>query len=91
LELAIFDSLCREVANEAPRLAAVAEALAVVDVASALAELACKRSYVRPRIDDSTILDIRQGRHPVVETMLQSGEFIANDCTLAVNDKRLWI
>jgi DNA mismatch repair protein MutS len=91
LELAIFDSLCLAVKAEAQRIADVAQALATVDVAAALAELAQMQGYVRPRIDESLVLDIRQGRHAVVETMLGQGEFIANDCMLSAGDKRLWI
>jgi DNA mismatch repair protein MutS len=91
LEQSIFDSLCRAAKAETQRIAATAEALATVDVAAALAELTETRGYVRPRIDDSLTLDIQRGRHAVVETMLDQGEFIANDCLLSVPGKRLWI
>jgi DNA mismatch repair protein MutS len=91
LERTIFDTLCRQIKAEAPRIAAAAEALAIIDVAASLAELAESRGYIRPRIDDSLTLSIRKGRHAVVETMLERGQFIANDCLLSGGDKRLWI
>ena len=63
---------------------AAADALAVLDVASALATLAAERDYVRPEIDNSLAFVIEGGRHPVVEQALADAEpFIANDCDLS--------
>jgi DNA mismatch repair protein MutS len=72
----------------------VAAALAAIDVASALCELAEQRRYVRPKIDHSRAFEITGGRHPVVESVLQKkGEsaFIANDCNLSADQHRLWL
>lgn len=94
LELEIFERLCAAVKAEAQRLSAMAEAIARIDVATALAELSVRRDYVRPVVDRSLRLDIEQGRHPVVEAMLaQSGgaPFVANDCRLAGDGKRIWL
>ena len=63
---------------------AAADALAVVDVAVALASLAVERDYVRPEVDGGLAFAITGGRHPVVEQALGSdgGPFVANDCDL---------
>ncbi|MGE0008501.1 MAG: DNA mismatch repair protein MutS [Parvibaculaceae bacterium] len=94
LELEIFERLAAAAKAESPRLSATAEAVATVDVAAALAELAARRNYVRPLVDRSLRIDIEQGRHPVVEAMLaQQAEtpFVANDCRLSGDDKRIWL
>ncbi len=94
LELEIFERLCAAVKAEAKRLSSIAEAIARIDVALSLAELAARRNYVRPLVDRSLRIDIEQGRHPVVEAMLaRSGgaPFVANDCRLAGDDKRIWL
>ncbi len=94
IELEIFDRLVKSVIAESQAISRIAEAAAAVDVASALAELAERRRYVRPRIDESTAFEIRSGRHPVVEAVLQEradASFIANDCDLSTGGKRLWL
>jgi DNA mismatch repair protein MutS len=94
LELGIFDRLCDAVKAQSKRLSAIAEAIARIDVAAALAELSVRRNYVRPLVDRSLRIDIEQGRHPVVEAMLaQSGgaPFVANDCGLAGDGRRVWL
>jgi DNA mismatch repair protein MutS len=91
LEIGIFEACCDRVKSDARGISAVAEALAVLDVAAALAELAASAGYVRPRLVEEPVLHIKQGRHPVVETKVETGRFIANDCSLAGTDKRLLI
>jgi DNA mismatch repair protein MutS len=97
IELALFDDLLREVTVRLEKIALVAKSLARLDVASALADLARQRHYVRPRIDGSTAFDLKGARHPVVETALaERGEpaFVANDCSLgasADDGGRLWL
>src|SRR5262249_34274368 len=82
LELAIFDRLAARVVDAAEDIKAAAEALAAVDVTSALAALAVERSYVRPEVDDSRAFIVAGGRHPVVEQAIarDGGPFVANDC-----------
>ena len=94
LELEIFERLCAAVKTRSQRLSIIAEAVARIDVSSALAELAARRNYVRPIVDRSLRIDIEQGRHPVVEAILaQAGgaSFVANDLTLSGDDKRIWL
>jgi DNA mismatch repair protein MutS len=92
LELELFEQLCRAVLAEADAIAASAQALARLDVAAGLAELAVEQRYCRPEVDDSDAFAIEAGRHPVVERALaDSGErFVANDLVLGRND-RLWL
>src|SRR5260221_2278061 len=93
LELALFEDLVGEVTARGSAIAAAAAALAALDVASGLAELAIAARYVRPEIDDSTEFAVIGGRHPVVEAALASGQsagFIANDCDLKAG-QRLWL
>ena len=84
LEQEIFDELSRAILKEQPALAAIATALADLDVAAALAELAEQQRYTRPGLDDSEAFEISGGRHPVVEQALKEtgGSFIENDCVL---------
>jgi len=93
LEAKFFQDLVDEISECGREIATSAEALARLDVAAALAELAVTRRYSRPLIDDSVAFEITGGRHPVVEAALeqnQDGTFVANDCDLS-EDQRLWL
>ena len=94
IEHDIFNRLVETICTDKSRLSNIAEAIASVDAASSLAELSERRRYVRPRVDDSCAFLIRGGRHPVVEAALQDdakGSFIANDCNLDGDGKRIWL
>ncbi|HMA13489.1 MAG TPA: DNA mismatch repair protein MutS [Kiloniellaceae bacterium] len=85
LELQLVQDLVGEVLQRAEEIGRAARALAALDVATALAELAVGRRWCRPRVDDSAAFHITAGRHPVVEAALaaaQEGSFVANDCRL---------
>ena len=84
LELEAFERLRQACVAEGERLRGFGAALAEIDVAAALAELAVKRSWTRPLVDASLNFEIEGGRHPVVEAALkEAGEpFVANDCDL---------
>ena len=91
VEQELFGDLCRLVLDEAVAIATAAAALARLDVASALAELAVANRYCRPTVDDSLDFAISAGRHPVVEALVPGGAaFVANDCDLA-EAQRLWL
>jgi DNA mismatch repair protein MutS len=91
IELEIFDRLAASITAATVAIKAAADALAVVDVAVALASLAVERDYVRPEVDDGLAFSITGGRHPVVEQALGSdgGPFVANDCDLSAG--RIWL
>ena len=82
LELQLFQILRDQVAQQTPRLLNTAEVLANVDFLASLAELAATRNYVRPILVDEPILDIRDGRHPVLEQVMPPGTFVPNDATM---------
>jgi DNA mismatch repair protein MutS len=85
LELDIFERLCAAVVAASDQIKACAQALAELDAASALAQLAIERDYTRPDVDDSLAFAIEGGRHPIVEQALsQDGTpFVPNDCALS--------
>jgi DNA mismatch repair protein MutS len=92
LEQEIFAALSAQVNARRDLLSKLAEAAAQIDAAAGLAEVAESRRYVRPRVDDSTRFSIVAGRHPVVEAALRddaAGSFVANDCELSGDGKRL--
>jgi DNA mismatch repair protein MutS len=93
VELTLFDELVTDVIARADAICEAAQALALLDVVTGLAELAEERRYCRPVVDDSLEFDIKAGRHPVVEAVLTASEgarFVANDSNLAPDD-RLWL
>jgi DNA mismatch repair protein MutS len=93
LEHALFEALAAEIARAGEAIARAASALAALDVAASLAELAVERRYVRPEVVDGPDFEITGGRHPVVEAALAAGreaDFVPNDCSLAP-EKRLWL
>jgi DNA mismatch repair protein MutS len=92
LELELFAQLSVAVLAQGEIIAKTAHALAAIDVSSALAELAVRNAYARPKVDATAAFAIEGGRHPVVEAALKNrnAEFIANDCDLA-ETSRLWL
>jgi DNA mismatch repair protein MutS len=82
LEARLFGELRTRVAEVMPRLLETAARLAELDVLAAFARLAERRGYVRPEVHTGFLLEIRGGRHPVVETMMPREEFIPNDLVL---------
>jgi DNA mismatch repair protein MutS len=93
VELRLFDNLVGEVNGRAEEIALAARAMADLDVAAGLAELAVAERWQRPLVDGSAVFEVTGGRHPVVEEALaesQEGSFVANDCRLA-EDHRIWL
>jgi DNA mismatch repair protein MutS len=89
MEHDLYRRVCRQVALESDRILALGAALAQLDALTALAEIAAHHHYVRPELDNGNIIDIKQGRHPVVERNLTDGTFIPNDIYLANDDAQL--
>jgi DNA mismatch repair protein MutS len=81
-ERELFDALRRRVGEQVARLHAVARRLAQVDTLAALAEVAMREGYARPRMTTASALHIVAGRHPVVERMMPRDKFVPNDVTL---------
>jgi DNA mismatch repair protein MutS len=79
IELRLFKEICAELAKSATKLLETARALAEVDVLSALAEAAALGGLTRPEIHEGSELEIREGRHPVVEQSLRGERYVPND------------
>jgi DNA mismatch repair protein MutS len=92
IEKDIFNRFVTMINAQRDILSTIAQSAAELDAASALAELAERRRYVRPVTDNSTAFSIKAGRHPVVEAVLQdtaTGSFVSNDCELPGGGQRL--
>lgn len=88
LEYEVFCGIRNTVAGEIERFHKTAKALATLDVLASLAEVAINNNYVCPTINNEGIIDIKDGRHPVVETLLGGAPFVPNDTLLDKNDNR---
>jgi DNA mismatch repair protein MutS len=91
LETAIFRQLCQQISAAGEQILATARAIAQIDALSSLAEVAARHSYVRPKLTDEDIIDIKGGRHPIVEQSIGSDNFIPNDSYLCNRDNQLII
>ena len=81
-ECELFLGLRDQVAAQTARLLQTADVLATLDVLAALAELAVLRNYTRPQLVAEPILEIHDGRHPVLEQTLPPGTFVPNEVLL---------
>jgi DNA mismatch repair protein MutS len=86
IELRLFREICTTLMKSAGRLLETAHALAELDVLSALAEAAALGNYIRPEVQEGNGLDIRDGRHPVVEQMLHNERYVPNDITFELGE-----
>ena len=95
LEKHLYASLREAILAKSGEIGATSAALAELDLAAALADLAQSENWVKPVVDNSRAFDIQGGRHPVVERALaqQSGaQFVANDCNLSADtDAAIWL
>lgn len=90
LEYQLFCALRDQVGEYCSQIQATARSLAAIDCLQALAETAAEHNYCRPIVDDSSILDIRDGRHPVVE-QFGGAQFVANDCLLDAESRQIMV
>ena len=91
VESRLFKDVCQQVGARGQPLLRTARALARLDVASALAEVAMKNRYVRPELTDDDVLEVEGGRHPVVEQTLRSEPFTPNELHLNHEERVLII
>lgn len=91
LELAIYNRLVEKLLGETDRLKAVCEIISVTDAVCALAQSAFENNFTMPEITLDGALEIKDGRHPVVEKMLKNTLFIPNDTILNCGDDRMLI
>ena len=91
LEYNLFTKIREEISKNIIRLQKTATIVAILDVLTSFAQVAEDMNYCMPKVDDSGIIDIKSGRHPVIEKILGDGEFVENDTYLDKNQNRLSI
>jgi DNA mismatch repair protein MutS len=91
IEYSLFCEIKDIVANEIARIKTTAKCLAELDALCSLAEVADREGYNKPEVTLDDTIEIIEGRHPVVEKMLELGEFVPNDTLLDLNENRLSI
>ncbi len=91
LEYNIFTSVRDEIFRQINRIQMTAKAIAKIDVFASLAYVAERNHYVKPKINEKGLIDIKDGRHPVVEKMMPDNMFISNNTYLDTNKNRLSI
>lgn len=91
LEYNIFTDIRDKIGAEVLRIQATAKAIAQIDVLASLAFVAERNNYVKPKINEKGLIDIKDGRHPVVEKMMADNMFITNDTYLDNGENRISI
>ncbi len=90
IEMEIYQHLIQEIATYLPAILRNAATIARLDCLQSFARMACECRYVRPKLDDGKVIDIRAGRHPVIERLLPVGEeYIPNDVILNDKDQQI--
>ena len=91
LEYELYSAVRDTIAGEVERIQKTAKAVAALDVFASLALIAERNNYVRPKINEKGVIDIKDGRHPVVEKMIPNDMFISNDTYLDDKKQRISI
>jgi DNA mismatch repair protein MutS len=91
LETAIFQQVCQQLSAAADRILAIARTVAQIDILCSFAEVATDYNYIKPIMTRDNVLEIKKGRHPIVERSIGCDKFIPNDTHLDDNDKQIII
>ncbi|MBR2663607.1 MAG: DNA mismatch repair protein MutS, partial [Clostridia bacterium] len=91
LELQLFNEIRDQISEQMSRIQKTCSAVKALDVYQSLASVAVENHYVRPEMNEDGVLKILDGRHPVVEKSLASGEFVPNDTEMNQDDQRMMI
>ena len=91
MEFTIFDTVRQKIADNLERIQTTAKAIAALDVINSLANVASDNRYVRPEVNLSSVIRIKESRHPVVEALLKDAPFVPNDVFLDSNSERVAI
>jgi DNA mismatch repair protein MutS len=91
LEATIFRQICQQISAVADQIMITARAIAQVDALCSLAEVALRHGYVKPTLTNDDIIDIREGRHPIVEHSIGRDNFVPNDAYLCNRDDQFVI
>ena len=89
LEYELFTQLRQEISEASGRVLKTAAAVAEADALASLAAVASRNNYCRPDVDESGVIEIREGRHPVVERVLKDSLFVPNDTFLGEKESRV--
>ncbi len=89
LEYELFVEIRNKITKEIKRLQDTSFAVATIDCLNSFAKVANENSYIKPEINDTEEIIIKDGRHPVVEKLIASGEFVPNDTLLDTNKNRI--
>ena len=90
-ERAVYHRVCAQLAESAGAVSQVASAIAKLDVFTGLADAAVENGYVRPKLDLGNAIRVTNGRHPVVERVLDTGTYVPNDVDLSNNGARVMV
>jgi len=91
IERELFEGIRVQVANESERVRRTASLIAMIDVLCSLSQVAEKYDYVRPRVSDSKVIELKNNRHPVIERMDLGERFVPNDARLDSKENQLLI
>ncbi len=91
MEYSLFDSVRKTVSDNLERIQKTAKAIAVLDVLTSLANVAADNRYIRPEVNLSTVIRLKDSRHPVVEALLKDTPFVPNDVYLDSAGERVAI
>ena len=89
LERALFGQVCVQIGVQSDGLTKLADKLAAIDILTNLAEIAHRNGYVKPLLLPDGPIDIKSGRHPMIEKILSPGEFVSNDMFLSCDDAQI--
>ena len=87
----LFEMIRSEIASETARLQATAEKIATIDCLQSMARLAADNNYVRPHVNTNGVINIKNGRHPVIESRIQRHNFVPNDVYLDNGDNKVML
>ena len=91
VERSLYRQVCNQIVERARAIGSVARGIGHIDVFASLAEGASRYGYVRPRLTEGDSIEIRGGRHPVVESVMPPGTFVPNDAVLSAGDSQLMV
>ncbi|MBE5818447.1 MAG: DNA mismatch repair protein MutS, partial [Clostridiales bacterium] len=91
IEAELFEMIRGEIAAETARLQATAQKIATIDCLQSMARLAADNNYVRPHVNTNGVIDIKNGRHPVIESRIQRHNFVPNDVYLDNGDNKVML
>ena len=91
LEIDIYNKIINTIADHMLRIQKTASAISHIDVICSFANISTKNNYIKPIVDNSDIINIKEGRHPIVESLLQNTPFVANDTNIDLKSNKISI